>query len=194
MTWSNFRPASMLSLRAVLGAIVIGGTLFSAGCSNLSTVLDAVMIATAAAPGAVIALEAAGTITPDIGTSILNLAQIVNQDCSKALMEAGSTDAPAQMAAAIAADFANVPTAIPGMPPAAAAITGGILAAVDAVLVAVGSTSHGRLAAAQATKVKKLPPGAYKIPDKKFRELKQKVAQTDAAIAQALASQKLKAR
>ncbi len=174
--WSNFRPASLVALAIALGALSL------TGCSNLTTVLDGVMIATAAAPGAVVALEAAGTITPDVGNQILNVAQIVNEDCSKALVEASSTDTPSQMASVIAADFSNVPAAIPGLPPQAAAIVGGIIAAVDAVLAAVNAPQSARPTAAKATSVKPLPPHALKISASKALELQGKIAETRAAI------------
>jgi hypothetical protein len=174
-----------------LVAATVAAMLFTAGCSSLATILEAVMIATAAAPGAVVALEAAGTITSAMGNQILDFASTVNEDASKALTEAQSTDAPAQMAAVIAADFSNLPQVIPGLPPAAAAIIGGIQAAVEAVLAAVGAPNPSSTAGpatartAPTVNVKKLPERAYKISTAKARELRAKIEATRAAIAKA---------
>jgi hypothetical protein len=109
------------------------------GCSHLTGLLDAVAVAAAAAPAAIAALEASGVVSTADGNKVMALTETVAQDTGKAITDSESGLSTAKISAAIIADYSNLPATIPGLSPQAQAVAQGVLAAVQAVLVAVGT-------------------------------------------------------
>ncbi len=138
--------------------VLVASSLVTSSCggSKLVVLLDAVAVASAAAPAAVIALEASGTVSAADVNTVIALSKTVSADTSQAITDAESGKPSAQIAQAVVNDYANVPSSIPGLSPAALAIAQGVISAAEAVLteVANGSFSSHPLKIDAATKDK----------------------------------------